>query len=48
MPIKVTPSKGMYTWIYPTKEWKEKTIKIWRKDFQIAHHLLLLKSKIVK
>ena len=48
MPIKVTTSKGMYTWIYPTKEWKEKTIKIWRKDFQIAHHLFLLKSKIVK
>ncbi|MGC6470185.1 MAG: M1 family metallopeptidase [Flavobacteriales bacterium] len=45
MPIKVTTSKKSFEWIYPTTQWKELNIKIWRKDFDIAHHLFLINSK---
>lgn len=45
MPIKVTLESGEFDWIYPTKEWRKKHIKIWKRDFSIADHLFLIKSK---
>lgn len=48
MPIKVTKSRNQYEWIYPSSEWKELDMSIWRKDFKIARHLFLLEVKNLK
>ena len=44
MPIKITHQKNHYDWIYPSNEWKKKTISIWKKYFKIADHLFLINS----
>jgi hypothetical protein len=49
MPVKVTASPGIFTWIQPTEKWKTTIVKLSRpEDFRVDDNFYVVAKDLLK